>query len=99
MNIGSRISVFRKVKGYTVNKLANLAGISQSYLRELELGNNTNPGLEVLECICNALDISIVELLDDKSEVKFKDDLLFSKIYQLSDEQRKSLLEFLNTVI
>ena len=41
MDIAARIKFFREQKGYTVNKLANLAGISQSYLRSVELGQKT----------------------------------------------------------
>lgn len=41
-NFGARIKELREKAGYTVNKLANLAGISQSYLRDIELGNK-NP--------------------------------------------------------
>ena len=32
MNVGERIKELREKRGLTVNKLANLAGISQSYL-------------------------------------------------------------------
>ena len=42
MNVGERIKELREKRGLTVNKLANLAGISQSYLRDVELGNK-NP--------------------------------------------------------
>ncbi len=42
METGKRITYFRTQKNYSVNKLANLAGISQSYLRDVELGNK-NP--------------------------------------------------------
>lgn len=38
MDIGARISFLRTQKNYTVNKLANMSGISQSYLRDVELG-------------------------------------------------------------
>ena len=39
MDVGSRIKYFRCKKNISVNKLANLAGVSQSYLRDVELGN------------------------------------------------------------
>ena len=39
MDIGYLIKQFRTSKGYSVNKLANMSGISQSYLRDVELGN------------------------------------------------------------
>ena len=43
MNVGKRITFKKKKKNYSVNKLATLSGISQSYLRDIELGNK-NPG-------------------------------------------------------
>lgn len=47
MDVGKQITFFRTEKGYSVNKLATLSGISQSYLREIELGNK-NPTVEIL---------------------------------------------------
>ena len=58
MDIAARIRFFREQKGYTVNKLANLAGVSQSYLRSIELGDK-NPTVETLSTLCWALDISL----------------------------------------
>ena len=58
MDIGTRISYFRNAKQYSVNRLATLAGISQSYLRDVELGKK-NPTVEVLSYICDALDLSL----------------------------------------
>ena len=51
MNVGGRITELRKKKGITTNRLAYLAGISQSYLRDIELGKK-NPTVEVLSYIC-----------------------------------------------
>ena len=51
MDIAARIRFFREQKGYTVNKLANLAGVSQSYLRSIELGDK-NPTVETLSTLC-----------------------------------------------
>ena len=47
MNVGKRITFFRTAENYSVNKLATLSGISQSYLRDIELGNK-NPTIEIL---------------------------------------------------
>ncbi len=58
MDLGKRITHFRTAKGYSVNKLANMAGISQSYLRDIEL-NNKNPTIEILSLLCQTLDISL----------------------------------------
>ena len=93
MKIGERIAHFRVGKGYSVNKLANLSGVSQSYLREVELGNK-NPTVEFLSVLCETLGISLKEFFDDQP-----DDPLISKIYQLSAEQREALSRFLDTMM
>lgn len=93
MEIGNRIAFFRTSKGYTVNKLANLSGVSQSYLREIELGNK-NPTVEFLSVVCNTLGISLKEFFDDEPA-----DPLVEKIYQLTPRQRKALGDFLDSMI
>jgi len=62
-DVSNRIKELRINRGLTVNGLANLAGISQSYLREIELGNK-KPTIEYLEYICDALNISLVAFVD-----------------------------------
>ena len=92
MEIGKRIAFFRTGKGYSVNKLANLSGVSQSYLREIELGNK-NPTVEFLSVLCNTLGISLKEFFDDQPA-----DPLVSKIYQLTPKQRQALGDFLDSI-
>ncbi len=92
MEIGRRIAFFRSGKGYSVNKLANLSGVSQSYLREIELGNK-NPTVEFLTVLCDTLGISLKEFFDDQPT-----DPLISKIYQLTPQQRKTLGDFLDSM-
>lgn len=97
MDIRTRISYFRNAKQYSVNRLATLAGISQSYLRDVELGKK-NPTVEVLSYICDALDLSLRDFFDDKLESRFCQDPLLARIYQMSPEQRNALLQFLNSM-
>lgn len=97
MNVGKRISYFRNQKEMTVNKLANKAGISQSYLRSIELEEG-NPTIEFLSYICEALDISLQEFFDDNVEKGLKDDPLLQQIYKLSPKQREALIKFLDTL-
>lgn len=97
MDIGKRIVYFRTAKGYSVNKLANLSGISQSYLRDVELGNK-NPTIEILSFICNTLEITLKEFFDEESKEELEKDPLLAKIYQLTPEQKNALLVFLETM-
>ena len=98
MEIGKRITYFRTAKHYSVNKLANLAGISQSYLRDVDSGNK-NPTVEVLSYICEALGISLHDFFDEKTAYNLANDPLVAAIYQLNIEQRDALTNFLNTLI
>lgn len=95
MDIGKRISFFRNAKQYSVNRLATMAGISQSYLRDVELGKK-NPTVEVLSYVCEALDLSLRDFFDDSLELQFMQDPLLTRIYQMSPKQRAALLQFLD---
>lgn len=97
MNIGEKIRLLRTQKNITVNKLATLSGISQSFLRDIELGNK-KPSVEILSYICDALQISLKDFFDDGTLTSISDDPLFQRIYRLSPEQRQALLLFLNTL-
>lgn len=94
MDIGERIRHFRTQKGITVNKLANLAGISQSYLRDLELGTK-QPTIEYLSYICDALGIDLVTFFDESKA----GDELYALIRALSPEEQRTLIAFIKTVV
>ena len=97
MDVGLRIKELRELKGYSINKLANMAGVSQSYLRDIELGNK-NPTISFLSLLCEQLGISVKDFFNDFGETSFRDEPLIQKIYQMSPEQREKLLDFLNSV-
>ena len=46
-NVGARIKELRMAKGLSTNKLSNLAGLSQSYVRNLEAGKYDNPTVDI----------------------------------------------------
>lgn len=97
MDVGKRITWFREKKGITVNKLANEAGISQSYLREVELGKK-KPTVETLSFVCEALGITLKDFFDDGSVSRLETDELGAALFRLTPEQRKRLAEFLNSL-
>lgn len=87
MNVGERIRYFREKKGITVNKLANLSGVSQSYLRDIELGDK-QPTVEYLGYICDALGVSLAAFFDESDSLK-------EAVSRLTPPQREALLAFL----
>lgn len=98
MNIGERLRFFREKKGVTVNKLANLAGISQSAVREIELSTR-NPTIETLELLCNALDIPLKDFFDDGLVDSFRDDELLGAVYKLDKKQRNAVLAMIESFL
>ncbi len=97
-NIGERIAHFRTAKGFSVNYLANQAGISQSYLREIELGRYSNPSVDTIETLCSALGISLREFFDTGTTAQNTEDSLLEEISALSLPQCESLRIFLKSL-
>ena len=95
--VGVRITYFREKKGITVNKLATNAGLSQSHLRDIELGNKI-PSVETLYYICEALGITLKDFFDDAAEETLSSDPVVRRIYRMNDSQREKLLAFLDTI-
>ena len=98
MNVGLRIKALREQKGITVNKLANLAGISQSYLRDVELGNK-NPTVETLSYFCDALGVTLRDFFDTDNTAGDKLNVfLKAEIEKLNDTQQFHLADFLKSL-
>ncbi len=96
MDVGKRITQLREAQGYTVNKLANLSGISQSHLREIELGNK-NPTVETLGYFCEALGVTFEEFF--KEECCDISPVLMSTLKSLDTNQQLALAEFIKSVM
>lgn len=92
MDIGHRITELKDQKGMTTNYLANKAGISQSYLRDIEL-KNKNPSIETLKYICDALEISLSNFFT--AEINSISPFLLSAIKLLTEKEQIKLSEFI----
>lgn len=66
--IGNRIRIIRKKQSLTQEQLAELADISVVYVSKLEHGQRV-PSLETLLEICNVLNCSMDDLLEDHLNV------------------------------
>lgn len=73
MDVGENIRKIRDLKGFSQQALAESIGISQKQLSRIET-NQISPTLEILEKICEALNISLKALL------QFKDEIVFNNI-------------------
>ena len=104
--VGERIKEIREHKKLTQEQLSDAAGISKSFLSELE-NNKTNAGGQILLQIANVLGASVDYLLKGKSaELKSTDPVVIppalSKIagkLNLSYAETLELLEAHNSVV
>jgi len=84
-SFGSKVRYYRKKQDLTQWTLADKANLHYTYIGAIERGEK-NITLENIFKIANALNVSIVELLDFSqpvSEKKKPDELMKSKIYKI----------------
>ena len=98
MDVGGRIRQLRETQNWTTNYLANRCGLSQSFLRSVELGEK-GISVENLTLLCDALNISLKEFFDVPTEEDSADEILHRRVQALTRQQRKALSAFLDTLV
>ncbi|MGN1053516.1 MAG: helix-turn-helix domain-containing protein [Candidatus Scatosoma sp.] len=93
MNIGDRIKTLREKSGYSQNSLAERAGVSQTHLRRVELGQ-ADITVGHLQLICDALEISIKDFFNFSNEAEE----LSVALSNLTPKQKKLLIDFLKSL-
>lgn len=93
MDISKRLIHLRQQCGYIQNGLAERAGISQSHLRRVELGQ-ADITIGHLELLCDAMSISLKDFFNELST----EDEIATAFSKLSPRQKKLLLVFLESL-
>lgn len=93
MDVGNRIKQLREQNNYSQNYLADIAGISQTHLRRVELGA-ADITVGHLQLVCDAFGIS----LKDFFNVSEEQENISAAISNLTPKQRNLLLEFLKSI-
>ena len=93
MNIGERIRILREKSGYTQNSLADKAGVSQTHLRRVELGQ-ADITVGHLQLVCDALDVSVRDFFNINEEAEE----LSIAMANLTPKQKRLLIEFLKSI-
>ena len=98
--VGNRIREARIKKQHTQQRMAEMAGISQMYLGEIERGTKM-PSLKSFIKIIEALDLSADYVLRDElsSGEHYIYDEITEKLKNLSPQQRKAASEILEAYI
>lgn len=93
MNIGERIRILREKSGNSQNSLAEKAGVSQTHLRRVELGQ-ADITVGHLQLICDALEISVKDFFNVNDEAEE----LSVAMANLTPKQKRLLIEFLKSI-
>ena len=93
MDVSKRLISLRKQCGFTQNGLAERAGVSQTHLRRIELGQ-ADITVGHLQLLCDAMSISIQDFFKVETEV----DEIAAAFSKLSPKQKTLLLTFLESL-
>ena len=93
MDVGKRMIALREQAGLTTNRLANLCGLSQSFVRAVEIGEK-GITVENLSLICDALHITLHDFFTSPAS----GDDWNALVQPLTEPQRNALKAFLTTL-
>lgn len=93
MNVGQRIKFLREKANLTQNALAEIATVSQTHLRRVELGQ-ADITVGHLRLICDALHISLKDFFSVSDEIEE----LAVAMSKLTPKQQNLLINFLSSL-
>lgn len=98
MNVATRLQSIREKRGLSIYRLAQMSGVSQSFLSAVEAGQKV-PTVTTLERICTSLGISLAEFFDT-TPVPAPAHLqeLWEETRYLTVEQSQKLADFLRSL-
>lgn len=93
MDVSKRIIALRERCGLTQNGLAERAGVSQTHLRRVELGQ-ADITIGHLQLLCDAMSISMQDFFKEENN----SDEISTALSKLSPKQKTLLLTFLDSL-
>jgi len=100
--IGKTIREHRKIKGLTLEELADKAGRDWSFLSQVERGKSV-PSIETLALLCEKLEIPLAELFTEQKPQIYKRDGNTKKIISLvkdkPDKEKKRIITIIKQVL
>jgi transcriptional regulator with XRE-family HTH domain len=105
-SVGDRVRRYRRHRGLTQQLLAERASIDKSYISRLEAGEVADPGLETVERLARALQVSLRHLADPRwyagtteSLPDWEAGILALPSRCLSDDDKETIVRFIRTLI
>jgi transcriptional regulator with XRE-family HTH domain len=99
MNIGARLKAIRQAKKLSGRALALKVGVVPSQIYKIE-GGATNPSLDLLDRICQALAITLSDFFaEERPELAPDLRRLLETAKKLTPEQREHLQKLFDTMV
>jgi len=98
--LGEKLRDLRKQRGLTLDQLASLAGLSKSYLWELENRESQRPSAEKLQSLADVLGVAASFFIEEdvrEPEEKHRDEAFFRNYQKLTPEAKEQLRKILDT--
>ena len=98
--LGEKLNALRKQQGLTLDKLADAAGMSKSYLWELENRDSQRPSAEKLTALADVLGVTVAYFIEDdvrEPEERHKDENFYRNYQQLDPTAKEQLRLILDT--
>lgn len=112
--LGNNIKRIRKEKGLGIKDIADVVGISEAYVSQLENNKRDNPSVDILKSIAKSLGVELGDLLDGPNEpFKAKENVndytvdeleleferLKPKMRQLPQEEKKRIVNIIKAYL
>lgn len=98
--LGEKLRALRKERGLTLEKLADLAGLSKSYVWELENRESQRPSAEKLTALADALGVAVAYFIEDDVRApkeRYLDEAFFRNYQKLDPKAKEQLRKILET--
>lgn len=98
--LGDKLRELRKERGLTLEKLAEQAKLSKSYLWELENRESQRPSAEKLTALADVLGVSASYFIEEDvraPEERHLDEAFFRGYQKLDNDAKEQLRKILNT--
>lgn len=98
--LGEKLRDLRKERDLTLEKLAELAGLSKSYLWELENRESQRPSAEKLTALADALGVAATYFLEEDvraPQERHLDEAFFRSYQKLDPDAKEQLRRILGT--
>jgi transcriptional regulator with XRE-family HTH domain len=98
--LGEKLRDLRKARGLTLEKLAELASLSKSYLWELENRESQRPSAEKLTALADVLGVAAAYFIEEdlrEPAERHLDEAFFRGYQKLEPDAKEQLRKILNT--